>query len=146
MPSICAGPFPDVVERAVVQLTDVRFLDRVPGVHCSSIKRPLPPPQNVQRFVFIQLAHRADLGNQLFGFLRTNGRISVGVFVIEDEVHLDLPFKRRWTSSSISCVVFSGFWSSRAIVCTTRLTSRAARSTVGCSASSVNDPDFGTSA
>src|SRR5271155_1803945 len=144
--AVRSRPFPDVIEHAVMQLSDVRFFERVRGFHCAIVKGPFSRPQNVQRFVFVQLAHGADAGNQLFGFLRTNGRIPVGVFMIEDEVHFDLPFKRRWTSSSISWLAFSGSWSSSAIVCRTLLASRAARSRVGRSASSANEPDFGTSA
>src|SRR5215831_12979264 len=145
MGSILARPFPDVVEHLVVQVAEVRFVERVPGFHCSSVKCPIVAAENVQCFVFVEFAHGADLRNELFGFFLANRRVSVGVFVIEDEVHLDLLFKRRWTSSSISSVVFSGFWSSSAMVCTTRLTSRVARSRAGCSASSANVPDFGTS-
>src|SRR5215469_10796115 len=146
MLAVRARPFPDVVEHAAMQFPDVGLFERVHGFHGTIAKRPLAGLQNVQRFVFIQLAHRADAGNQLVGFFRTNGRIPVRVFVIEDEVHFDLPFRRRRTSSSISWVAFSGFWSSSAMVCTTLFTSRAARSRVGCSASSAKEPDFGTSA
>src|SRR5580704_6857916 len=144
--AVRSRPFPDVIKHAVMQLSDVRFFERVLGFHRAIVKGPLSRPQNVQRFVFVQLSDGADAGNQLFGFLRTNGRIPVGVFMVEDEVHFDLSFKRRWTSSSISWLAFPGFWSSSAIVCRTLLTSRDARSRVGCYASSANEPDFGTSA
>src|ERR1700675_1914675 len=144
--AVRSRPFPDVIEHAVMQLSDVRFFERVRRFHRAIVKDPFSRPQNVQRFVFVQLSCGADAGNQLFGLLRRNGCVPVGVFVVEDEVHFDLPFKRRWTSSSISWLAFSGFWSSSAIVCTTLLTSRAARSRAGRSASSANEPDFGTSA
>ena len=45
--------------------------------------------------------------------LRIIGSV-MGVFMVEDEVHYDLSFRRRWTSSSISWLAFSGFWSSSA--------------------------------
>src|SRR5215471_3141843 len=144
MLTVRACPFPDVIEHATVQFPDVWFFEWLRGSHRSIVERPLPCLQNVQRFIFIQLAHGADAGNQLFGFFGANRRISVRVFVVEDEVHFDLPFRRRWTSSSSSWVAFSGFWSSSAMVCTTLFTSRAARSRAGCSASSAKEPDFGT--
>src|SRR6266404_4553826 len=114
--AVRSRPFPDVIEHAVMQPSDVRLFERVRGFHRAIVKGPFSRPQNVQRFIFVQLSHGADAGNQLFGFLRTNGCVLVGVFVVEDEVHYDLPFKRRRTSSSISWLAFSGFWSSSAIV------------------------------
>jgi hypothetical protein len=93
--AVLSRPFPDVIEHAVMQLSDVRFFERVGGFHRAVVKGPFSRPQNVQRFVFVQFSYGADAGNQLFGFLRTNGCVPVGVFVVEDEVHFDLPFKRR---------------------------------------------------
>src|ERR1700722_14916446 len=108
--------FPDVIEHAVIQFSEVRFFERDRRFQSCDRQRPIVAPTECSTLRIRSTLHGADAENQLFGLLRTNGCIPVGLFMVEDEVHFDLSFKRRWTSSSISWLAFSGFWSSSAMV------------------------------
>jgi hypothetical protein len=69
------------------------------------------------RFVFVQLPHGADAGNQLFGFLRTNGRIPVGVFMIRSGRALRGQRQSiRLTATAVSSLPHQGYGPAETIV------------------------------